>query len=242
MSPDRPLIAHVIHRFAMGGMENGLVNLINGMDERFAHAIVCLSGYTSFRRRLTRPDVSVHDVAKKQGKDLPHYGRLWRTLRELRPAIVHTRNIGTIEAGVVARIGGVRAVLHGEHGFDVVDLHGSNRSYRRLRRMCSPFINRFVCVSRQIAQWLRDGVGIAHEKLVQIYNGVDSDKFSHEHRDQGRRVLREAGVDAEFVIGTVGRLEAVKNPRAAVRAFAVQSERSEVFRDTSALVLSLIHI
>ena len=32
MEPDdRPLVLHVMHRFATGGLENGVVNLINHM-------------------------------------------------------------------------------------------------------------------------------------------------------------------------------------------------------------------
>ena len=42
-----PLIVHVIHHFGVGGMENGIVNLINHMPPgRYRHAIVCLTGYS----------------------------------------------------------------------------------------------------------------------------------------------------------------------------------------------------
>ncbi len=218
-------------------MENGLVNLLNRMDRRFGHAIVCLDGYTDFRRRLERDDVALHDIAKKPGLDPAHYKRLFGQLRRLRPALVHTRNIGTIEAGVIARLAGVRNVIHGEHGFDVADLHGDNPRYRRLRRACSPLINRFVCVSRQIADWLRTQVGIGPHKLVQIYNGVDCDKFNPGNRDEARARLREAGVRSDFVVGLVGRLEAVKNPSAALTAFAARCGQDPAFRDSSALVL-----
>ena len=40
MSADTPLIVHVIHRLAVGGLENGLVNLINRMPaDRYRHAM-----------------------------------------------------------------------------------------------------------------------------------------------------------------------------------------------------------
>lgn len=236
MTPRPPLIAHVIHRFAIGGMENGLVNLINGMDVRFAHAIVCFDGYTDFSTRLTRDDVSLHDVGKKPGKDPGHYARLWRVFRALRPTVVHTRNIGAIEAGVVAKLAGVATVLHGEHGWDVHDLRGSNPRYRRLRRLCSPFISRFVCVSAQIRDWLRDQVGIAPRKLVQIYNGVDSERFNPAGRDAARRLLHENDIRADFIVGSVGRLEEVKNPVATVDAYALACDRDAGFRCSSALV------
>ena len=43
-----PLVLHVIHHLVVGGMENGLVNLINRMPpQRFRHAVACCLLYTS---------------------------------------------------------------------------------------------------------------------------------------------------------------------------------------------------
>jgi len=39
----------------IGGMENGLVNLVNRMAAtRYAHAIACIEDYSSFRDRIAR--------------------------------------------------------------------------------------------------------------------------------------------------------------------------------------------
>ena len=47
-----PLIAHVIYRLDVGGLENGLVNIINGLPEgKFRHAIICLTDYTDFHKK-----------------------------------------------------------------------------------------------------------------------------------------------------------------------------------------------
>ncbi len=50
------LVAHIIHRLDYGGLENGLVNLVNRLPaERYRHAIVCLSGFSEeFRQTGTR--------------------------------------------------------------------------------------------------------------------------------------------------------------------------------------------
>ncbi|MEM6640218.1 MAG: TIGR03088 family PEP-CTERM/XrtA system glycosyltransferase [Pseudomonadota bacterium] len=232
-----PLIAHVVHRFAMGGMENGLVNLINGMDQRIRHAIVCLDRSSDFEQRLQRSDVDVIALNKKPGKDIGYYRRLFSAIRHLRPSVVHTRNIGTIEAGVVARLSGVRHVVHGEHGFDMVDLHGRHSRYRQLRRFASPFVRRFVCVSRQIQSWLKDDIGLPGDKLEQIYNGVDTRKFHPGGRKSAREKLRAEGVTADFVIGTVGRLEQVKNQAELLRAFAQRRSADVDFRARAALAL-----
>lgn len=236
MSKSRRIV-HVIYRFTMGGMENGIVNLINGMDRSFGHAIICLDYSDQFQERLQRDDVEIIALNKKPGKDLGHYGRLWRALRRLQPSVVHTRNIGTIEAGMVARAAGVRHVLHGEHGFDVNDLHGAHSRYRRLRQFANPFVRRFVCVSQQIQHWLHRDVGLPEDKLIQIYNGVDIERFSPLSRDDARQRLRDLGVGRRCIIGAVGRLEAVKNQVELVRAFLNRCQRSSAFAEQADLVL-----
>lgn len=48
----RPLIAHVVFRFDYGGLENGVVNVVNGLPEAlFRHAIIALTDASDFQRR-----------------------------------------------------------------------------------------------------------------------------------------------------------------------------------------------
>ena len=94
-----PLIAHVIFRLGVGGLENGLVNLINHLPaERYRHAIVCLTDATDFRQRIRRADVGIHELHRREGHDLRLPVALFRLFRVLRPAIVHTRNLAALES------------------------------------------------------------------------------------------------------------------------------------------------
>lgn len=215
-----PLVAHVIHHFGVGGLENGVVNLINHMPEhRYRHAIVCLQGYSDFHQRIRRRDVEMVALDKQPGKDLGLYLRLWRTLRRLKPDIVHTRNLSALEGQAVAALAGVSARVHGEHGRDVFDLHGANRKYNLLRRGLRPLVGHYIAVSRDLENWLRQAVGARAERVAQIYNGVDSVRF---HPRAGERpAIGPAGFadGAEVVIGSIGRMAAVKDFPTLVRAF-----------------------
>lgn len=206
-----PLIAHIVHRLDYGGLENGLVNLINGLPaDSCRHAVICLTAASDFRKRIRNPDVAVHELRKAPGKDPAAYLRLWRLLRQLRPAAVHTRNTGVIDCQVVAWLAGVHRRIHGYHGWDVDDLTGTDPGRNRLRRLCDPFIQRYVVVSRQIGGWLTDTLGIAPERITRICNGVDMDRFRPAESPHTQRT--------PLVIGTVGRLQAVKNQMLLVRA------------------------
>jgi sugar transferase (PEP-CTERM/EpsH1 system associated) len=214
-----PLIAHVIVNLDVGGLENGLVNLVNRIPAaRYRQTIVCLTTYSDFKNRIRRDDVEVFATRKRDGKDLGNYGRLWKLFRTLRPAIVHTRNLGTIDAVFPAKLAGVPAIVHGEHGWDVHDAAGTNTKYRWLRRVCAPLIDRQIAVSRDLAAWLTRRVRIPPERVIQVYNGVDTDKFRPAHG--GRTGLPAGFADPDsFVVGTVGRMAEIKDPVNLARAF-----------------------
>ncbi|WP_404379868.1 TIGR03088 family PEP-CTERM/XrtA system glycosyltransferase [Caenispirillum salinarum] len=220
-----PLVVHVVDRLGVGGMENGLVNIINGTDPaRVRHAVVCLRAAGAFQARLTRGDVPVIVLGKKDGKDPAAYLRLWSLLRRLRPDVVHTRNLPAVDMVVPGRLCGASVVIHGEHGRDAVEEDGANRRYNRLRRAVSPLVDGYVAVSRDIQRWMTGTVGLPAAKVRHICNGVDSRRF---------RPLSEAGAGTrgplpapegfagpdQVVFGTVGRMQTVKDQVTLARAF-----------------------
>lgn len=218
------MIAHVVFRFDFGGLENGIVNLVNRMPGRYRHAIVCLAGYgEEFRRRLQPPGVPVISIDKRPGKDLPAYARMWRVLRELRPAVVHTRNFGTLDMQTAAMAANVPVRVHGEHGWDASDPRGRNPRHLEVRRLCRPLVKRYVAMSRDIERWLEQDVGVPAGSVTQIYSGVDAERF----RPDGPRALPAAA--DELVIGTVGRLDPVKNQRSLIAALHdIRARRPEL--------------
>jgi sugar transferase (PEP-CTERM/EpsH1 system associated) len=215
-----PLIAHVIYRLDVGGLENGLVNLINRMPtDRYRHAIICLDDFTEFRRRIARADVPVFALHKAAGNSPMLHWRLWRLFLRLRPDIVHTRNFGPLEAALPAALAGVRARIHSEHGHDLVDLGGRNRRHRWVRRAFRPLVHHYIALSKDLERYLRDKVGVQPARLSQVYNGVDIQRFRPASR--AREPLPCAGFagPGQFVIGTVGRMQAIKDPVLLARAF-----------------------
>jgi sugar transferase (PEP-CTERM/EpsH1 system associated) len=216
----RPLIAHVVFRFDYGGLENGLVNLINRMPkDRFRHCVIALTEATDYRLRLRRNDVEVHALGKKPGKDLGVYQRLVMLLRRLRPTILHTRNVGTLDCAPLGRLAGIPACVHGEHGWDTHDPDGTRFKYRFLRRAMNPFVDQFIVVSEELYTWLIDRVGVCPLKVSRICNGVDTTRFHPvPARVRHVEVAKRFGEDA-VIIGSVLRFEAIKDPMNLVEAF-----------------------
>jgi sugar transferase (PEP-CTERM/EpsH1 system associated) len=216
----RPLIAHVIFRLDYGGLENGVVNVVNGLPhDTFRHAIIAMTQASDFRSRLRRPDVDVYALDKRPGKDPAAYLRLYRLLRRLRPTVTHTRNLSTLEGAWIARLAGVPHRVHGEHGWDVHDPDGTNLKYRTLRRLVSPAVDRFVTVSRELEQWLHDKVGIRRDKIMRICNGVDTVRFQPALPRERAPLPQDRFAADAIVVGCVTRFSAIKDPLNLVRAF-----------------------
>ncbi|HRQ05460.1 MAG TPA: TIGR03088 family PEP-CTERM/XrtA system glycosyltransferase [Nitrosomonas halophila] len=221
-----PLIAHIIYHLGVGGLENGLVNLINHMPEaRYRHVIICLKGYSEFHKRLHRKDIEIIALNKREGNDLRYYGRLFKLLRQLKPAIVHTRNLATIETQLVAVAAGVKARVHGEHGRDVFDLEGKNRKYNLLRKLIRPFVHRYIAVSKDLAGWLVETIQAPAARVHQIYNGVEQSRFHPDNIAPVEAFPAGFFQDQPFVIGSVGRMAAVKDYPSLVQAFLLLRER-----------------
>jgi sugar transferase (PEP-CTERM/EpsH1 system associated) len=214
-----------VFRFDYGGLENGVVNVINGLPaDAFRHAIIAMTEASDFRNRLQRPDVTVHALNKQPGKDPGAYLRLFNLLRSLRPAVVHTRNLGTIEGALLGRLAGVARRIHGEHGWDVYDPDGTNRKYRALRKMMNPAIHQFVAVSRELETWLADAVGIRADKVTRICNGVDTSRFVPAVSRTRTALPADRFPTGTTVVGSVTRFSAIKDPLNLVRAF-IQARR-----------------
>ena len=233
-----PLIVHIIYQLGVGGLENGLVNIINNLPaDRYRHAIICLTDSTDFGQRIRQPGVVVHELHKQPGQDWPSFYKVYKLLRQWRPAIVHTRNLGAIEYQVCAFLAGVPYRVHGEHGWDVFDPDGGNIKYQWLRRVLGLTIHRFVPLSRHLQDYLLQRVGISERKVTRICNGVDTKVFYP--RVGSRLVPSDCGLEltGRRVIGTVGRMHGVKDQLTLVRAFITACEQSSGFADIARLFL-----
>ena len=221
MNDRTPLIAHVVYHFGTGGMENGMVNLFNHLPpERFRHVVISQTGYGEFRRRITAQHVDFYDLGKQPGHDYRWMPRLYKLFDELRPDLLHTRNLNALEAQFVGAAWGVKGRIHGEHGRDMYDLDGTNWKYNLMRRAARRVVHQYIAVSRDLEAWLGETVRVSPERLNQIYNGVDTAKFCPGMSSLPLPVSSQGEThDFRCVIGSIGRMAAVKNYPSLVQAF-----------------------
>jgi sugar transferase (PEP-CTERM/EpsH1 system associated) len=238
-----PLIMHIVYQFSVGGLENGLVNLVNRLPANLArHCILSLTTVDPlFAKRVAAPGVEFVQLRKPPGQTARILPAVYRELRRRRPALVHTRNLTALECQLAAALAGVPARVHGEHGWDMNDLHGANRRYALLRRLLAPLVHHQVALSARTHDYLRQTVGVHPERLSTVCNGVDVSRFKPQADDAPLALAAGAPAgwhrDDAFVVGTVGRLACVKNQRLLCDAFLRLRARDPVFRDRGRLLV-----
>jgi sugar transferase (PEP-CTERM/EpsH1 system associated) len=233
-----PRVVHVIYSLGVGGLENGLVNLINQTpSDRYYHTIICLKEATDFKKRIKSEGVEVFELHKREGNDLSIFLRLYKLLKKIQPDIVHTRNLSAIECQLPAFLAGVRYRVHGEHGWDVFDPDGSNRKYQLLRKVFRLLVQRYIPLSSHLENYLKDKIGVPEGKISRICNGVDTVKFHPIQKSDSMPVGYPFSHKGLFVIGTVGRMHGVKDQITLVKAFISLLGKRPRQRDRLRLVL-----
>lgn len=235
----RPLVLHLVYRFDTGGLENGVVNLINHMPAAaYRHAVVALTEVApGFASRIQRADVTFVSLHKPPGHGVALYPRLVALFRQLQPAVVHTRNLAALECQAAALWAGVPVRIHGEHGRDVNDLDGTRLRYQWMRRLYRPFVQHYVALSRDLARYLEHSVGVPPSRIAHIYNGVDIERFHPLAVSGAPLVGGPFAGPSQFVVGTVGRMQTVKAQTLLARAFVRALELQPALRDRLRLVM-----
>ena len=213
-----PVIAHLIYRLDIGGLERVMLNCINQMQgEKFQHVIISLTDANNFAQ-AEHNHIEVFCLGKKQGSDLGIHFKLFKLLRKIKPAILHTYNLPTIEYHPISWLAGVKGHIHAEHGRDIGDPQGLNKKHNFLRKLMANFIQRYVCVSEDLHQWLISTVGISQGKALLIQNGINTDHFN-----LPKTLNKENTKQLRFAI--VARITPVKDHQNLLNAFVLLQEQ-----------------
>jgi sugar transferase (PEP-CTERM/EpsH1 system associated) len=213
-APARPLrVMHVLFRLQAGGMEHGVIKLVNGLDRTRISNSICSTTPADDVKRLLRRDVRLYECQRRPGNDPSLVLQLYRVFRRERPDIVHTHAWGTLCEGLLAaRLARIPIVVHGEHGTLQLKPYQA-----RLQRLMWRRADRVLSVSSRLAERMADGTGFPLERITVIRNGVDLSRFQSCDRAAARRAL---GLPQNTVIvGTAARLVPVKDQTNLLNAF-----------------------
>lgn len=218
---DQITVGHTIYAFKEGGMERGLVNIVNyGDSSRFRHIILCLTEAGEFARQLRSPSCRVIEFHKQPGNDFRLASRIARAVRECGISILHARGWpALLETAFAARLAGIDATIYGFHGKTVSELAGIGALRRMAQAVALRSYDRVVTLNQRMRSDLAVEAYLPESRIQVIANGVDLNVF--QPREDRARLRERFGLPSRrFIVGNIARLDPVKNHEVIVRALS----------------------
>lgn len=213
----------------LAGTENQLLKLIAGLDpKRFDKHLICFgeSAWLDEHRPALSCTTHVFQINRfKQPSTYVSIARLVRTLRRIRPDIVHTFfPVANIVGVLAARLAGVRHVVSSRRDYGEWML----KHYLYATRLANRFATCILANSEQVRRLTVDVEKVPAARTEVIYNGIDLEAFRHLTRDEALK--QSLGIPAQNkVIGIVANFRPMKRHETFVHAARlIVNRRSDV--------------
>ena len=213
-------IVHVVENLDRGGLERTVVDLIASQrDAGHECRVICLFKLGLLARELLASGVRVDACGKRPGLDLRALRRARALIRQSPDAVIHTHNAMAHYYAVLASLGlPVKCRINTRHG-----MGGRTRSGRQewLYRQSLRGTDYAVAVCEAARQrFAADGMR-PRRALLAVPNGIRLERFRPADDVARQSLVAELGLPTgSRIIGTVGRLQPVKDHALLLRAFA----------------------
>jgi glycosyltransferase involved in cell wall biosynthesis len=217
-------IAHILNCLGGAGKELGILKLIDHIDRNLfdSYLVVIDKIYSHIAPRLDPYQIVHLNAGEGNQFNLPF--KLAKVFRQYQFDVIHTHSWGTLVEGVVgAKLARSPAIIHGEHG-----TFPEQFPHTAMQRFFWGRADKVLSVSDQLGKKLSQAVKFDNRRIRVILNGVDHHQFfpSEELRKQFRQAFGFR--DDDFIVGTVGRLNRVKNHPMIVRGLSHIIRRGEI--------------
>jgi glycosyltransferase involved in cell wall biosynthesis len=225
-APNRRLrLLCMLDELDIGGTEQQILELVRGIDRDRFEPMVCCFRHGRKAQEIADLGVPVFQVAKSHKLDAGIILRIAKLLREHRIDILQTYLWTANTWGrVAARMAGTPVVVASERNVDIWE-----QSYKRLiGGYLAGATDKIIANSEAVREYLLGRGGLAPEKVVRIYNGVNFERFEKPFDPLERR--RELGMPNNALLaGVVARVEPAKDHDTLLHALAsVREETSNL--------------
>jgi glycosyltransferase involved in cell wall biosynthesis len=218
-----PKVLQVVLSLNPGGTERLVVELVRRLRPELSMAVCCLDEEGTWGEGLRREDVGVTALRRREGFQ-PGLGRaIARIAAQHCARVVHCHHYSPFVYASIAKLWSPQLrIVFTEHG-RLSDAPPSAKR-RTANRVLAHAPHGVVTVSSELKQHLV-AEGFPTGKVSVIYNGIDVGVVPG--RDMRARVRLELGIpDEAVVVGTVARLDPVKDLETLIRAVGQQELRA----------------
>lgn len=170
-------VVHIVKVVGVAGAERHLFTLLGGLRDNGIDAhIILLVEYNKpmspYIRDLTKRGVSVEAMIIRHHADITLLYRLWRSLRQLAPDIVHTHLIhADLYGTLAARLAGVPTVISSRHNDDAFRYR---KPVKMVNNLLWRMMNAGIAISDAIARFSIAVEGAKPEQMHRIHYGMDT--------------------------------------------------------------------
>jgi glycosyltransferase involved in cell wall biosynthesis len=207
---NRPALAYVVNSLNPGGTEKLVVDMSLAFESDFDVVVICLDEPGLWATNLREKNIPVYCVWHQPGLDINMPVRLAQHFRRHRTNIIHAHQCSAWFYAALSRLlYSAPLLLLEEHGRFYPEVENQKRVLAN-RLIIRRLTHRFVAVSEDVKERLKKFEGLDKANIDVVYNGVnDGHNLSQEERAKRRAELGFRLQD--FVVGTVGRFDAIKN-------------------------------
>lgn len=210
MSPQRPHLAFVVNSLHPGGTERLVVDMALALSPAYRLSVVCLDEPGLWAAHLREKGIDVTCVWRQPGLDFGVAVKLAQHFRRHRIDIIHAHQCTAWFYSALSRLLHERPrLLFEEHGRFFPEMKNWKRALVN-RSLVRKLTHRFVAVSEDVRRRLKIYEGLNGTRIEVVYNGVSPEsRLTDAAREQLRSQLGFGAGD--FVVGTVGRFDPIKN-------------------------------
>jgi glycosyltransferase involved in cell wall biosynthesis len=212
-------IAYVVNSLNLGGAENLVVQMSLAFSSTHSVMVICLDEPGLWADKLRTAGIPVYCVYRQDGLDFHTALRLAALTRKYDIDIIHAHQCTAWFYAALSRLLFRKPkLLFEEHG----------RHYPEVRSVKKIIVNKLlvqhlthyiVAVSHDLSQRLIEFEGVSLGRIKVIYNGIESPLQLSEEKRVNLRKGFGVLID-EFLVGSVGRLDHIKNYPLLLQTFA----------------------
>jgi sugar transferase (PEP-CTERM/EpsH1 system associated) len=203
-------VFHLITELDIGGAQTALLGLLARLNrERYWPSVACFyNGEGLMAQRIRALGIPVSDLGMKDKWRVDALWRLYRSLRQARPTILHTWMFHANVIGrIVGRLARVPIVITSRRNLDI-----GGRHREILHRLTGRLDDCTIAVSELVRKTYIARAGVPEDRVITIHNGVDAERFPIKDASVAARIRANLGIPLDApVIGTVGRLHRQKD-------------------------------
>lgn len=223
MKDSKVKVMHVTFNMGIGGTEQVIRQIIENSDsEKFCHEILCIDGLVGpLGRELMEKGIHIENIRRQPGTDFKLLRFMRRLIKQRKIDVLHCHQYTPYFYGVISALGTGARVIFTEHGRFYPDRHNSKR------RLINPLLNlvtdHITAISKSTADAVAEYEYMPRNKIQVIYNGIKQIDLGGKTRAD---LLSELGLSADYrYIGTISRLEPIKNQTMMINAFYMVKQK-----------------